>query len=121
MSRSSNSDICNEPASRKALIAGARKAVESGRAQVLGDARPDDRATVTDQHHVVESQALLELGHLARQRHRISRGAFEDRDGHRTAVRSAEQTVDDLQFAAFAVTVVAVLGEPAAPAFRVAR
>jgi hypothetical protein len=35
MSRSSNSDICNAPASRKILIAGARKAVIQSRPAVL--------------------------------------------------------------------------------------
>jgi len=35
MSRSSNSDICNAPASRKALIAGARNAVTQSSPAVL--------------------------------------------------------------------------------------
>src|SRR5438874_13576785 len=40
---------------------------------------------------------------------------------HRTALRGAEQAIDDLPFAAFAVTAVAELGKRAAAAFQVAR
>ena len=70
---------------------------------------------------MIKTKAVFELAHLAGQGHRVSGTAVEDLDRHRTAVRGAEQTVDDLQFAALAVTVVAVLGERAAAAFQVAR
>src|SRR5215831_18637689 len=70
---------------------------------------------------MIKTKAFFELGHLAGQGHRVGSAAVEDLDRHRTAVRSAEQTVDDLQFAALAVTVVAVLGQRAAAAFHVAR
>ena len=68
-----------------------------------------------------KTKAFFELGHLAGQGHRVGSTALEDLDGHRTAVCGAEQTVDDLQFAALAVTVVAILGERTAAAFHVAR
>src|SRR6516164_1515971 len=98
-----------------------RDPVEPGLGEVLADARLGDHAAVTDQHHVVESKAFLELGDLAGQRHRIRGAAFKDLDRHRTAVRGTEQTVDDLPFAALAVAVVAILSQWAAPPFHVAR
>src|SRR5215510_14719005 len=133
MSRSSNSDICNAPASRKILIAGARKAVIQSSSAALRSAvmRLGDHAAIptrqarglkaADQHHMIKTEAFFGLGHLAGQGHRVSGTAVEDLDRHRTAVRGAQQTVDDLQFAALAVTVVAVLGQRAAAAFHVAR
>jgi hypothetical protein len=38
--------------------------VEPGRFEVLGDPRLGDHAAVTDQDDMVESEALLQLGHL---------------------------------------------------------
>ena len=70
---------------------------------------------------MIETEALLQLDHLTGQGRRISSAACEDFDCHRTAVRSAEQAIDDLQLAAFAVTAVAELGERTAAAFQVAR
>ena len=48
-----------------------RDPIETGRLDVLGDARLGDHAAVADQHHVIEMEALLELVDLCRQRHRI--------------------------------------------------
>jgi len=69
---------------------------------------------------VVEAEAFFELRYLAGQGRRVGSAAFEHLDGDWTAVRSAEQTVDDLQFATLAVAVVAELGQRAAAAFQVA-
>src|SRR6202030_4489385 len=52
---------------------------------------------------------------------RICSAAGEDLDCHRTAVAGAEQAINDLPFAAFAVSAVTELGERTATAFQVAR
>jgi hypothetical protein len=70
---------------------------------------------------MVEVEALLELLDLRCQRHRIGGVAFEHLDGNRAAIRSAEQTVDNLQRTFPAVAAVATFGERAAAAFHVAR
>src|ERR1700719_3641405 len=70
---------------------------------------------------MVESEALLQLGHLTGEGRWVCGAAGEDLDCHRTAVAGAEQPIDDLPFAAFAVTAVTELGERAATAFQVAR
>src|ERR1700719_1289796 len=70
---------------------------------------------------MVESEALLQLGHLTGEGRRVCGAAGEDLDCHGTAVAGAEQPIDDLPFAAFAVTAVTELGERTATAFQVAR
>src|ERR1700726_3028073 len=70
---------------------------------------------------MVESEALLQLGHLTGEGRRVCGAAGEDLDCHGTAVAGAEQPIDDLPFAAFAVTAGAELGERTAAAFQVAR
>src|SRR6202023_3342148 len=70
---------------------------------------------------MVESEALLQLGHLTGEGGRICSAAGEDLDCHRTAVAGAEQAINDLPFAAFAVSAVTELGERTATAFQVAR
>src|ERR1700726_3634626 len=70
---------------------------------------------------MVESEALLQLGHLTGEGRRVCSAAREDLDCHGTAVAGAEQPIDDLPFAAFAVTAVTELGERTATAFQVAR
>jgi hypothetical protein len=72
-------------------------------------------------NNVVEAEALLELVDLCRQRHRIGGVAIKHFDGNRTAVGSAEQTVDNLQCTLPAVAAIATFGERAAAAFHVAR
>ena len=95
--------------------------IEPGRGEIGSDPRLGDEAAVPDQNHMIKTEAFFELGHLAGQRHRVCGAAREHLDGHGTAVRGAEQTVDDLQLASLAVTVVAELGQRAAPAFQIAR
>jgi hypothetical protein len=95
--------------------------IEPGRAEVLADPGLGDHAAVPDQHDVIKTKACFELGHLAAQGHRVCGAAFEHLGGHGTAVPGAEQTIDDLQFAALAVTAVAELGQRAAAAFQIAR
>jgi hypothetical protein len=58
-------------------------------------------------HHVVETEALLELADLRTKRGRIAGVAREHRDCDRAAVRGAQQAVDDLQLAVLLVPVVA--------------
>ena len=70
---------------------------------------------------MVESKAFFEFGHLAGEGRRIGGTAGEHLDRHGTAVGGTEQAIDDLPFAAFAVTAVAELGEWTAAAFQVAR
>ena len=123
-SRSSNSDICNAPASTSVLIAGARNAViqSSPAGCDLGiDARLRDHATIADQHHTLEREALLELVDLGRKRARIAGVALEHLDRHRAAVGGAQQAVDDLQLALLAVAVVAEPRQLAAAALHIAR
>jgi hypothetical protein len=88
---------------------------------VLGDARLGDHAAVADQHDMAEAEALLELLDLGRQRRRIAGVAVNDLDGNRASVRGAEQTVDDLQHALLAITVVATFGQRTAASLYVAR
>jgi hypothetical protein len=95
--------------------------VEAGGADILADARLGDHAAIADQHHMVEVEALLELGDLAGQRRRIGSVAVEHFDGDRATIRGAEQPVDDLQGPLAAVPAVAALGQRAAAAFHVAR
>jgi hypothetical protein len=89
--------------------------------KVLGDARLGDHAAVADQHDAIEVEALLQLLDLWRQGLWIAGVAIEDLDGDWAAVRRAEQAVDDLQRALFAITAVATFGQRAAAAFHVAR
>src|SRR5215210_7661209 len=95
--------------------------VQTCRFNVLGDACLGDHAVVADQHHVAEAKALLELVDLRRQRCRIAGVAVEDFDGNRTAVRGAEQAVDDLERALLAVTAVSPFGQRTAASLHVAR
>jgi len=83
--------------------------------------RLGDHATVTDQHHVVETEALLELVDLRCQRRRIPCVTREDFDGHRAAVRRTEQAVDDLERALLAIATVSPFGQRAAAPLHVAR
>ena len=105
------------------MIAGARKAVIQSSPAALRSAvirawvimpRSPTRTTWS-------REKLFKLGRLAGEGHRVSGIAGEHLDRHRTAVRSAQETIDDLPFAALAVTVVAKLGKPAATAFQIAR
>src|SRR6266850_404796 len=110
MSRWSNSDICNAPASTSVLMAGARNAViQSSPAGVISASR---RACVSmprspTSRHTLEREALLDLVDLGRKRARIAGVALEHLDGHRATVGGAQQAVDDLQLALLAVAVVA--------------
>src|SRR6202023_2346390 len=70
---------------------------------------------------MVESEALLQLGHLTGEGRRVCGAAGEDLDCHGTAVAGAEQPIDDLPFAALAVTAVAELGDRTPTTFQVAR
>jgi hypothetical protein len=45
---------------------------------------------------VVQTEALLELLNLRRNRCRICRVAFEDFDGNRASIGRAQQAIDDL-------------------------
>ena len=70
---------------------------------------------------MVEVEALLQLLDLWRQGRRIAGIAVKYLDGDRTTVWGAEQTVDDLQRALFAVPAVAPFGERTAASLHVAR
>ena len=94
--------------------------VQAGGSDVLADARLGDHTAIADQHDMLKAEALLELVDLRRQRHRIGGVAREHLDGDRTAVRGAEQAVDDLQAAPLAVTAVATFGQRTAASLHVA-
>src|SRR3954471_2382026 len=70
---------------------------------------------------MVKTETLLELVDLRRQRRGISSVAIEHLDGNRTAVRGAEQAVDDLQAALLAVPAVSAFGQRTAASLQVAR
>src|SRR4051794_16513712 len=70
---------------------------------------------------MVKTETLLELVDLRRQRRGISSVAIEHLDGHRTAVRGAEQAVDDLQAALLAVPAVSAFGQRTTASLQVAR
>ena len=94
--------------------------VEIGRFHVLPDPRLGDHAAVTDQHHAIEIDALLELGDLGLQRRGIANIAFEYFDRDRATILAA-QPEHDLQLAALAVTIVPVLGQLADAALEIGR
>src|SRR5208282_2508814 len=70
---------------------------------------------------MVEAEALLQLLDLWCQGRRIAGVAVEYLDGDRAAVGGAEQAVDDLQGALFAITIVATLGQRTAASLHIAR
>src|SRR4029450_10281047 len=92
--------------------------VEASGTEILADTRLGDHAAVADQHHVLEAEALLELGDLGGQRGGIAGVALEHLDGDRAAVRGAEQAVGDLQLARLAVAAVAARGPRSAAALQ---
>ena len=85
--------------------------VEPSWLDILLEACLGDHAAVTDQHDVFEREAFFELLDLAGQGRRIGRTACEDIDRHRTAIRIAQQTVNDLRKAPFAVAIVPELNQ----------
>src|ERR1700746_2194784 len=82
-----------------------RDPVEPGRGDLGIEARLRDHATIADQRHTLEREALLDLVDLGRKRARIAGVALEHLDGHRATVGGAQQAVDDLQLALLAVAV----------------
>ena len=84
--------------------------VEIGRFHVLPDPRLGDHAAVTDQHHAIEIEALLELGDLGLQRRGIANIAFEYFDRDPATILAAQKPEHDLQLAVLAVTIVPVPG-----------
>ena len=62
-----------------------RDPVETGRREILVDARLRDQAAVANEHDVRKPEALLELGDLGGQRHRVGGVAREHLDGDRAA------------------------------------
>jgi hypothetical protein len=56
-----------------------------------------DHAAVTDQHHVRETEALLQLADLRGQRAQVSDIALEHLDRDQPAITVTEQAIDDLQ------------------------
>ena len=95
-----------------------RDPVEPRRGDLGVDARLRDHPAVADQHHMRQREALLDLVDLRGERARIGGIALEYLDRHRAAVRRAQQAVDDLQLALFAVAVVAALRQFAAAVSR---
>src|SRR6195256_4072424 len=95
--------------------------VETGRPDGLPDPRLGDHAAITDQHHAIEVEALLELGDLGLQRRGIADIAFEDFDRDRATILAAQQSENDLQLAVLAVTVVPELGQLAGAALEIGR
>jgi len=102
--------------------------VEPGRLQFLGDARLGDHSAITDQHHAAQAEALPQLVDLDLERARIGgiapglrRGRLEHLDRDRTALFSAQDAEDDLQFMGFAVAAVAKLRQRAAAPFQIGR
>jgi transposase len=83
-------------------------------ADALSYARIGDHAAVADQHHAVEVEALFQLLDLRGKRFRIAGIALEHLDRHGATVSRAQQAVDDLHLALFAVAIVAEAGEIAA-------
>src|ERR1700722_6408061 len=98
-----------------------RDPVEPGRGDLGIEARLRDHATIADQRHTLEREALLDLVDLGRKRARIAGVALEHLDGHRATVGGAQQAVDDLQLALLAVAVVAEPRQLAAAALHIAR
>lgn len=98
-----------------------RDPIEAGRLELLVYAGLGDHAAIADQHDMLQGEALLELGDVNGERLGIAGVAFEHLDRDRTAVRRAQQAVDDLQLAFLAVAIVAELGERAAASLHVGR
>jgi hypothetical protein len=67
--------------------------IQTGGAEIFGDARLGDPATIANQNHVVELEALLEFRDLFGHCHGIGGVAFKDFDGDRATIRRAEQTI----------------------------
>ena len=89
--------------------------------QLFVDARLRDHAAIADQHDMLQAEALFELVDLRAERVGIGGIAFKHFDRHRTAVRRAQQAVNDLQLALLAVAIVAAFGQLAAAPFDIAR
>ena len=95
--------------------------IEPGGFDVFGQPGLGDHAAITDQHDVVEHEALFQLRDLRSERLRVAGIAVEDLDGDRAAVGRAEQAIDDLQGALASVPAVAAMGQGTAASFHVAR
>ena len=85
--------------------------IESGRPQLFVDTRPRDHAAIADQHDMLQAEPLFQFVDLITERVGIAGIAFKHFDRHRTTVRRAQQTVDDLHLALLAVAIVAPFGE----------
>jgi hypothetical protein len=70
-----------------------------------------DHAAITDQDQLLDSELLAQDGDLIGDRHRVVGVAGKDPHGQRFTLLVGEQTDDDLRLAAFAIAVVAELGQ----------
>ena len=115
----SNRVSCRSPSRTSALTCGARSAViqssPAGR-DILAQPRGGQHAPVPDQHHLVDPEPVLDLGHLGGHGRRVAGVAFEDLDGDRDAVPAGQEPVDDLQPALHPVFGVADGAQRAGPA-----
>src|ERR1700741_3193894 len=95
--------------------------VEIGRLDALPDPRLGDHAAITNEHHAIEIEMLLQLGDLCLQRRGVTDIAFEDFDRDRAAILTAQKSEHDLQLAVLAVTIVPELGQFAGAALEIGR
>ena len=94
--------------------------IQCGRQQILADARRSNHATVADQRYVVNVEALANLADLRGHSAGVGAVAGEHFNRDRTAIGGAQQAIDDLHLAAFAISVVAECGQRTALAFDIA-
>ena len=101
-------------------VAKSRHPIQCDRQQILADAHRGNHATVADQRYVVNVEALANLADLRGQSTGVGAVAGEHFNRDRTAVGGAQQAIDDLHLAAFAVSVVAECGKCTALSFDIA-
>ena len=98
-----------------------RDPVDHRRLEILPDAAGGDHAAVPHQRHLVEAETVPDLVHLCGQRRRTGGIPGEHLHRDRTAIRGAEQAIDDLSFPLLPVAVIAELRERATGPFDITR
>ncbi len=98
-------------------VAKRRDPIQCHRQQILADARRGNHAAVADQRYFLNVESLANLADLGGQSAGVGTVAGEHFNRHRTAVGGAQQAIDDLHLAAFAVSVVTECGKRATLSF----
>ena len=93
--------------------------IEAGWLDVLANARRGDHAAITDQNHMLETEALLQLVDPCCQRAGIAGIPLEHLNSDRPAIAITQQAVHDLRPVRAVIAAVAILRQFAAAAFQI--